>query len=111
MDKKLINEFLIECIIPGFRKALNKDARTTIELVVLKAHRDTMIGARYKQTDGCKQYCYHSDHYRKTLIEMIEKSACNISGRELLKNLYEGSNNMYGVNIGLIQKLVNMSVK
>ena len=109
MDQELVNEFLLECVIPGFRESLN-DAHKLIGLVVATAHRDTMIGARYRNTPESERYCDNSKYYRDTLIRLIEDSTNNISGRKILSSLY-GNYNKHNVNIGLIQKLVNMSVK
>ena len=69
-----------------------------------------MIGARYRNTPESDRYCDNCEYYISTLAKLIEGSADIINGRRLLTSLYE-NHNKHNVNIGLIQKLVNMSVK
>ena len=106
--QKLIQEFFMESIIPEIRGYINEQNKEeTIKLVVGRANKDVMIGARYKNTKSSKNYCDNHSEYQKIVIKLIKDSK-SISSRVLIKNM---CNLTKELNIGLIQKLVNMSVK
>ena len=67
-----------------------------------------MVGARYKANDYCMWYCEHNDDYKSKLKELIKQEKDALSGRKLINKLLSDDNN---INVGLIQKLVNMTIK
>ncbi len=106
--QRLIQEFFWESIIPGLRVYINEQNKEeVIKLVVGRAHKDVMIGARYKTTKSSENYCEKHTKYQNKVEEYVRESTI-ISGRKLIEKLQEETEE---INIGLIQKLVNMSVK
>lgn len=102
--------FLMESILPGIKKALvNGDINSIVNIVVDKAHRDVMVGARYKINQSSIYYCNNNVYYRDILRTMILNCKRSLSGRNLIIRMVESNN--FNINIGLIQKLVNMSIK
>lgn len=109
MNKSLVHDFLLECILPGFRGVKEqKSEDKLLDLIIDRAHRDVMVGARYKVNNYCIWYCEHNGDYKSKLKELIKRDVKALSGRKLINELLSGDKN---INVGLIQKLVNMTVK
>ena len=107
--QQLIYEFLLESIMPGFREKVRKhDTEEILKLVIGRAHKDVMIGARYKTSKSSENYCEHNEDYQKLAVDLIMADPSQLSGRKIIESIYAQVKN---INIGLIQKLVNMSIK
>lgn len=103
-NKVLIYEFWFESIVPKTRKALkNSDANALIDAVVNRADRDTMKGGRFN-----KAYADNHKSYRKELSKLIIDNKNNLSSSLIydMKSIV-----IKGVTLGLVQKIVNMSLK
>ena len=102
---EVVIEFLLESTIPGIRKALQQDNPDVIlTAVVKKADLDTMTGGRFNG-----DYSAHHEDYRKVLLGLIHKNKDNISSTVLIDAMKSKVHG--GVTVGLIQKLVNMTLK
>lgn len=109
---QLINEFLLENIMPGFRKTFrNHNILQTIGLIVGRVHKDVMIGARYKTLDSSVRYCEHNQYYQDLVVKLIVDNLQNLSGRKIIEQICDDRTNIHHINIGLIQKLINMAIK
>lgn len=102
MDNKLVYKFCLESLLPGILNAWG-DKEKLLDIVLRRANRDTMAGARFKY-DG---YAENKDFYIGKLKEIIE-SGQQLSSIEIIKELERAKK---GANIGSIQKLVNMTLK
>lgn len=105
MNENDIREFWIESVLPGFRNAIkSKRSEELISVVVNRADRDAMSGGRFNDVYPD----YHGD-YKESLKELISLNKDHLSSKTLIsmmcRDLHEG------VTVGLIQKLVNMSMK
>jgi hypothetical protein len=109
MEKKLVNEFCLESIIPGIKEALVKESLLEVLDVVLKrANRDVMTGARSPYFSDT--YRNNQEDYIKCTRELIEKQLANLSSKNLIKAIIEKSKEEPEI-IAEIQKLVNMALK
>lgn len=102
MDNKLVYKFCLESLLPGILNAW-EDKEKMVDIVLRRANRDTMAGARFKY-DG---YAENKDFYIGKLKEII-KGGQQLSSIEIIKELDRAKQ---GANIGSIQKLVNMTLK
>ena len=110
MDQKFVIEFLLECVFPGIRKQIqDKNRDKMIQSVVDKAHRDTMIGARFKSNKSTKSYCDQTEYYKNRVVDLVKHDSEEISGRKIIRRIIE--TNDYEADIGVVQKLVNMTIK
>lgn len=106
MDRSLVLLFCLESTIPGVSLAVkSKDEKMLVASVTEKAHRDTMTGARFHDSE----YYSHSKEYISLLVERILSSREDLSSVELIKELYEFQG--ASAKIGSLQKLVNMTLK
>ena len=105
MNDKLIYEFWIESVLPGFRNSIkHNSAEELISVAVNRADRDAMSGGRFNEA-----YSEHHDEYKDSLRELISINKDDLSSDYLINMMCKGLHE--GVTVGLIQKLVNMSLK
>lgn len=102
MDNKLVYEFCLESLLPGILNAW-EDKEKMVNIVLRRANRDTMAGARFKYDGYADNKDFYIGELKKTILDG-EK----LSSRELIKKLDRAKK---GANIGSIQKLVNMTLK
>lgn len=101
---KLVNEFWLESIFPGIRKAMkDNNSEAIINTIIVKADLDTMTGGRFNAV-----YSKHHTEYRKLLAEYLFKND-KLSSSHLIKCMLKSVHE--GVTVGLVQKLVNMTLK
>lgn len=79
--------------------------------MVSRAHKDVMIGARYKTTESSTCYCDYNRYYQDLVSSLILAEQSQVSGRGIIEKICNKRKKAFAVNIGLIQKLVNMTVK
>ena len=100
-----ILDFCLEEALPGIHKAIESNqTNKIIEVVVKKANRDALSGARFWD----KNYSEHSNYYKAELTEILTTSP-NLSSKQCIE--YILARNQYSAKVGSIQKLVNMSMK
>ena len=105
MDKNLIHEFWIESVLSGFRNALNhNDEDALLNAIIERADIDTMSGGRFNAV-----YSEHHNEYKELLKELINLKKGSLSSGALINIMFQKVH--AGVTVGLIQKLVNMSLK
>lgn len=103
IDDGLVDEFLLESVIPGIRKSIRSgDEKKIISTVMNRAHRDTMTGARFYSSE----YCDNSKSYREAVSALILENKNCLASRALIGTVVRRE-----INVGIIQKLVNMAVK
>lgn len=102
---KFVSEFLLESAIPKIRGAIDKnDSDAIVKAVILKADRDTMSGGRFNT-----EYSNNHENYRDMLFEIIALNRVNLSSSVLISGMMDRVHK--DVKIGLVQKLVNMTLK
>ncbi len=89
MQQQLVYEFLLESIMPGFRGTINnRDEEEILKIVVSKAHKDVMMGARYKTTESSINYCNNWQDYLDLVVRILLTDAMQISGRSIVEKIY-----------------------
>ena len=97
MSQDMVYDFLLECIIPGFRGVKEReDIERLLDLIIDRAHRDVMVGARYKANEYCIWYCEHNDDYKSKLRYWIQQDKESLSGRKIINELLSGDKNING---------------
>ena len=105
MDERLIHEFCLEGMIPGIHRAFEKGDDEVLDLVIRKANRDVLIGARWWD----KEYSRNTDYYKKKVLDIIKETTGTINSGAIICNIYHDHEN--NAKVGIIQKLVNMAMK
>ncbi|MBO4214017.1 MAG: hypothetical protein J5876_03460 [Lachnospiraceae bacterium] len=102
-----VHNFCLEVTIPGILKAVENDnVSNALNAVINRASLDVMAGARYLKGG----YVDNQDYYKKELKRLIMDGKTELSSEVLIDKLCR-NRNKHRVNVGSIQKLVNMTLK
>ena len=102
MDKKIVFKFCLESVLPGILNAW-EDKEKMVNIVLRRANRDTMAGARFKYDGYADNKDFYIGELKKTILD-----GKKLSSIEIISQLFGEKK---GANVGSIQKLVNMTLK
>ena len=107
MKKDNIYRFCVETTIPGILKAVeDADVSAVLDIVIKRANRDVMVGAHFLKGG----YSANQDYYQEELKRLILQPNADLSSSILINKVYKNMNK-HKVNVGAIQKLINMTLK
>lgn len=102
MDNKIVYKFCLESLLPGILNAW-EDKEKMVDIVLRRANRDTMAGARFKYDGYAENKDFYIGELKKTILD-----GKKLASIELIEELDRAKK---GANVGSIQKLVNMTLK